>query len=74
MPSAGWAAADARMVVAISAVSGQGLERLKESLWSAVQEFRDTEAEEEPWSPDDGDDATHPDDRTSSFLDEPAPE
>jgi GTP-binding protein len=66
-------AADARMVLHISSVSGQGIEPLKESLWSAVQEIRAAEAEEAPWSPDDEDTDADPDaEWTNPFADEDA--
>lgn len=63
-------APDARMVVTISSVSGHGLEPLKESLWSAVQEVRAEDAEEEPWSPSDEDDAAAAADIPDPFTDE----
>jgi GTP-binding protein len=55
-------APDARMVVPISSVSGHGVESLKETLWGAVQEIRATDAEEEPWSPEDEDAVAETDD------------
>jgi GTPase len=43
----------AQTIVTISSASGQGIEPLKEMLWTAVQELRVEEPQDDRWSPDD---------------------